>query len=121
MRQRFAAYVTANANSASAHLLYAKVLLAGSDGDSAEAEKHLRRSLQLENGSWEAHFELGVLLARKRSYSAAAQELEQAIVLNAGEPVAHYHLARVYDRLGEKQKAAEQRALHERKLSADKR
>ena len=121
IRQRFQAYLTANPSSASAHLLLGKVLLAGNDADIAEVEKLLRRSLQLDNKSWEAHFKLGVIMAKQRSYAAAAQHLEEAIALNPREPVPHYHLARVYDRLGEKDKAAQQRSVHEQLLSAGKR
>jgi predicted Zn-dependent protease len=54
------------------------------------------------------------LLEQQRKYSEAAVELEHSAVVNPSQPDIHYHLSRVYDRLGEADKAAEQRGLHER-------
>jgi hypothetical protein len=42
----------------------------------------LRRSIQLNDGYWESHFELGVLLAKNREWKQAAAELSRSIELN---------------------------------------
>lgn len=109
----FRSHADQNPDNASALLLLAKALLA-SDPESAEAERLLRRSISLNDSDWESHYELGVLLERKHSYPDSATELASAVRLKESEPAPHYHLARVYARLGETDKAAEERAAHAR-------
>jgi len=105
-----------NPQTAKAQLLLAKGLLAG-DPKSKRAEDLLRRSIALDPKEWEAPFQLGVLLASEHDYAGAAKELTRSIELNGKEPMPHYHLARVYDRLGEPEKAKAEREIHQR-LSA---
>jgi len=45
-------------------------------------------------------------------------ELERSAAINPSQADVHYHLSRVYDRMGESDKAAEQRGLHERLTAA---
>jgi Flp pilus assembly protein TadD len=99
--------------SAKAQLLWAKALLAV-DSKDGRAEGLLRKSVALDGGDWEAHYELGVMLEARRNYAEAAKELERAIELDAKQAMPHYHLARVYDRLGESEKAQAEREAHER-------
>ena len=98
-------------------LLLAKALVA-SNGDNSEAETLLHRSPELDDKSWEAHYQLGLLLSKKHQYKEAAVELEAATRLNPNEPMPHYHLARVYDRLGEKDRANAERETHKRLMAA---
>jgi Flp pilus assembly protein TadD len=91
--------------------------LAASGGDAGAAGDLLRRSIRLKADFWESHLELGLLLSKQRKFSEAAAELQRSASLNPKEPLPHYHLARVYDRLGEPDQARAERALHER-LSA---
>lgn len=95
-----------------ANLVQAKVLLRKPDVDLGQVETRLRRAVS-SGSNWEAHFELGVLLARKRMYAEAAEELRTAVKLKGDEAAPHYHLARVYDRLGQSERAAEERRIHE--------
>ena len=111
--KRFENWAVANPNDALAQFVYAKGLLV-SGGDQARAEKLLRRSIGLKGDQWESHYELGVLLEKQRKFSESATELERSIAINADQADVHYHLSRVYDRLGQTDKAAEQRAIHER-------
>ena len=90
--------------------LLAKAELAG--GDATEAEKLLRHSIQEKSDYWASHFEMGQLLAKQHHYPEAAAELQQAVALNPKEPMPHYHLARVYERLGEADKAKQEREIH---------
>jgi Flp pilus assembly protein TadD len=108
VQSRVAAFLKEHPDNSSVNLVYAKVLLRRADVDLEVVESHLRRAL----GTWEAHFELGVLLARKRRYVDAAGELKTAVELKPDESAPHYHLARVYDRLGKPREAAEHRAVH---------
>ncbi len=98
---------------AKAKLLLAKALLA-SDRHSARAEALLRESIAIYSNDWEAHYELGVLLADKHDYQASAAELTRSIELDRNQAMPHYHLARVYDRLGEPERAKSEREVHER-------
>jgi tetratricopeptide (TPR) repeat protein len=89
------------------------------DPRSARAEELLRHSIQLDPANWESHYQLGVLLENRRQYREAAGHFEQSIALDPQKPMPHYHLARVYDRLGEPERAKSERQIHER-LSAGK-
>jgi tetratricopeptide (TPR) repeat protein len=110
---RFEKWAAANPEEPLAQLVYAKGLIA-SGGDAARAEQLLRASIALKGDQWESHYELGALLEKQRKFSDAAAELERSIALSPEQADAHYHLARVYDRLGQTEKAAEQRELHQR-------
>jgi uncharacterized protein HemY len=110
---RFETWAAANPNDALAQFVYAKGLEA-SGGDSAKVEQLLRASIRLKGDQWESHYELGILLEKQRKFAEAAPELERSAAINPNEAGVRYHLARVYDRLGESEKAAEQRAVHKR-------
>jgi Flp pilus assembly protein TadD len=102
-----------NPSNAEASLLLAKALSAGGV-DTAEIEKLLRSSIALNDAAWESHSELGQLLVKRRQFAEAAAELNKAIQLAPDQPQPHYHLARVYDRLGEADKAKQERDIHAR-------
>ncbi len=100
-----------------AQFLYAKVLLAANSKDPG-AEALLRRSIALDNARWESHYELGALLASEHRFQEAETELSRSIELNPDQPNAHYQLARVYDRLGQSDRAKEEREIHRRLTSS---
>jgi len=110
---RFETWASANPTDAQAQFVYAKGLLA-SDGDQAAAEQLLRASIRLKGDQWESHYELGVLLEKQRKFPEAVGELERSIAISPNQADVHYHLSRVYDRLGQSDKAAEQREIHQR-------
>ena len=105
-----------NPKNAQAQLLLAKALLVN-DPQDARAEGLLRKSIALDSSSWEAHYELGVLLAAKRNYRNAAAELARASELAPQQAMPHYHLARVYDRLGDTERAKAEREKHQELVS----
>lgn len=117
--QDYERWEKANPNNAKAKLLLAKALLT-SDDTSARAEALLRRSIELDANDWESHYQLGLLLSNKHQYKEAAGELLRATQLNAKEPMPHYHLARVYDRLGKPDLAKSQRAIHQQLTAGGK-
>jgi len=109
-------WAAANPQSAIAQLVLAKALLA-SDSHSERALDLLRKSIALDGKNWEAHYELGVLLEGKHDYQAAATELEASAALDPKQAMPHYHLARVYDRLGQSDRAKSEREIHQRLTS----
>jgi protein O-GlcNAc transferase len=109
---RIGNWAVANPGNAQAEFTYGKALIV-SGGDEGTAEKLLRNSILINNNQWESHYELGVLLEKQRKFPEAAAELERSIAIDAKQADAHYHLARVYDRLGAADKAAEQRNIHQ--------
>lgn len=117
--RRFAEFAAANPKNYLGHFLYGKALIAQS-GKPAEAEAALRKSIALNDAYWESHFELGVLLERKRDFAGAARELQRSIQLNARNPAPHYRLARVYDRMGQSERAKTERSRHEALMAEEK-
>jgi Flp pilus assembly protein TadD len=108
----FAAHRNSAPDDALANLALAKAILAANAHD-PEAETLLRHSIEIDPKQWESHFQLGVVLEGRHDFKAAAAELQQAIAFNPQEPMPHYHLARVDDRLGEPDQAAAERKLHD--------
>lgn len=108
-----------NPKNALGPLLVAKARLA-SDSKDATVEALLRRSLVLDGKNWEAHYELGVLLEGRRDWAGAATELKRAAELDEKQAMPHYHLARVYDRLGNAEGAKAERELHEKLTGSHK-
>ena len=83
-------------------------------GNDAGAEALMRKSIAENDAYWESHFELGVLLSEQRKYEEAAREIRRSADLNPSEAAPHYHLARLYDRLGKTAEAAAERDVHAR-------
>lgn len=102
-----------NPKNGQALLLLAKARLAA-DAKDATAESLLQRSIALEPRNWESHYEWGVLLEGKRDWPKAAVELKRSAELDEKQAMPHYHLARVYDRLGNEEGAKVERAIHEK-------
>ncbi len=97
----------------------AKALLQQNRTD-MEAASLLRDAVALNDQDWESHYELGVFLEGKHDFPAAAAELQKSTSLAPKQALPHYHLARVYDRLGEAPKADAERALHAELTGASK-
>ena len=114
----FQTWAAKNPKNAQAQLLLAKAKLAADSKDTA-AETLLRQSILLDPADWESHYELGVLLETRRDWKSAAADVTRSAELNPKQPMPHYHLARVYDRLGEPERAKTERELHERLSGAE--
>ena len=114
----FAAWEKADPGNYLAACLNAKALSAAA-GDAAQIEAELRRSIQLNDGYWESHFELGVLLGKNRAWKLAAAELSRSIELNPKVAAAHFQLARAYEKLGDPERARAERAEHQRLTAAE--
>ena len=82
-------------------------------GKPEEISQLFHRSIELDPNNWESHYELGLLFVKQHKYPEAAEELTHSIQLNEKEPMTHYHLSRVYDRLGKSDLAARERTIHQ--------
>jgi tetratricopeptide (TPR) repeat protein len=78
----------------------------------------LRRAAQLNPQMGDAHFELGSVLEAQRDFAGAIESFRKAALLAPKNPAPHYRLSRLYARTGDRVKADQERALHE-KLSAE--
>lgn len=114
IRAAFAEYARSDPDHYLSALVYGEVL---AQDDPTRAEALLRKSIALDPRQAESHFELGILLDSKGRWEEAAAELKRAMELNPGDPVPHFRLARVYDRLHKPAEAKFERDLHAR-LSA---
>ena len=117
--QDYEGWAAREPQNAKAQLLLAEALLA-QDHHSERAQILLQKSIALDGNNWEAHYQLGVFLADKRDWQAASAELNRSIAIDPKEPLPHYHLARVYDRLGESDKAEAERKIHQQLTAGQK-
>ncbi len=106
--------------------LYGQVLLArlGARKDPeamATIESLLRESIQRKEDFWESHYELGVLLEKKRDFRGAEEQFRRAAALNPDASKPHYRLARVHQRLGKSKEAKRERVLHQQITERERR
>jgi tetratricopeptide (TPR) repeat protein len=105
----FASFAEAQPKQYLPQFLYGKALLLG--GDSAGAETRLRRSIALEGGFWESHFQLGALLMKEHKLPEAVEALKKSAGLAPANPLPHEQLARAYDLMGKPLEAKGEREL----------
>jgi tetratricopeptide (TPR) repeat protein len=116
IRAVFAAFAQKAPDNYLSSFLYAKTFAVD---DPAQAEKLLRQSIALNEKFADSHFDLSVLLENSSGQQRlpdAIREMQRCIEMNPNDPVAHYHLARLYDQVGKPSDARAERELH-RKLS----
>jgi tetratricopeptide (TPR) repeat protein len=77
-------------------------------GKLGEAETYLQESLKCDPRFPKAHYQMALLLEKQKKDGAAIQELAEAVRNDPGYPEPHYVLGRIYTRLGEKSKAADE-------------
>ena len=79
----------------------------------ARVQDLLKKAVKADPKCSDAYLQLGVTEATRREYQKAINFYTQAIEANPQSSQAHYRLGIAYDRVGEKNKAAEQLRLHE--------
>jgi tetratricopeptide (TPR) repeat protein len=122
--ERFSRFEKQNPASDLGYTLHAKALMlalppAGFPPEAEQSFGLLEKALAIREDSAEAHYLIGTLLERKREFATAAQQLERSIQLNANDSAVHFRLARVYDRMGRREDAERERALHEKLSEAE--
>ena len=120
---RFAEFEARNPDSYLGYQLHAKAIVAqlpatGFPAEALAALDLVQKSLAKKEDEAESHYLAVMLLDRKREFGQAATQFERSINLTAKDSAVHYRLARVYERLGRKEEAEQQRALHQ-KLSEE--
>jgi len=90
---------------ASADAEYLLGMIADNEGDSETSLRWLRRVIEAQPLYAAAHTSLGTIYYKQNNYSLAQAELEKAVELNSTDLRAHYQLALVYTKLGEKDRA----------------
>ena len=100
----------------------------------ARVESLLQKAVRLDPQLGAAHLQLGIIYSRREDFPAAISSYRKAIEICAGQTnpdpanpdndetlvAAHYRLARVYLRIGDKAKAQEQLHLHDESVRKTK-
>ncbi|MDQ2898900.1 MAG: tetratricopeptide repeat protein [Acidobacteriota bacterium] len=115
IREAFAGFERRAPDNYLSPFLYARSL---SLGNPAQAEALLRKSIARNGQFAESQSELGAILERQGRFEEAARAMRRAIELNPNDPVPHYRLARIYDRLGKANEAKAERDQHARLVNA---
>jgi tetratricopeptide (TPR) repeat protein len=93
--------------------------LAAKTGDAAQAIDHFRRATTLDSGFAEAYVGLGSSLVSEKRFAEAVQPLEKAVKLAPDDPMAHYNLALALSRVGRKEDADREFAIHRKMQEAN--
>ncbi len=87
-------------------------------GDNAAAIDHYKRATILDSGFAEAYVGLGSALVSEKRYAEAVLPLETAVKLSPDDPMAHYNLATALSRVGRKEEADREFAIHRKMQEA---
>ena len=117
--KRMAQFVKYHPENALAHYYYAINLwqgqrAAGQAVDFNRIEAMLKRAIALDAKLSPAHFELGVLYSDQEKYREAIDALKRTVSLQFDHAKAHYRLAQLYQRTGQKALAAREMEIHKR-------
>jgi tetratricopeptide (TPR) repeat protein len=93
--------------------------LAAKAGDQAGAIEHFKRATTLDGGFAEAFIGLGSSLVSEKRFAEAVQPLETAVKLAPDDPMAHYNLAVALSRVGRKEDADREFAIHRKMQEAN--
>ena len=92
--------------------------IASHGGDTAAAIDHYKRATTLDSGFAEAYIGLGSALVTEKRYAEAVPPLETAVKLAPDDPTAHYNLATALNRVGRKEEADREFAIHRKMQEA---
>ena len=79
---------------------------------------HYKRATTLDAGFAEAYVGLGSALVAEKRYAEAVPPLETAVKLAPDDPMAHYNLATALSRVGRKEEADREFAIHRKMQEA---
>jgi tetratricopeptide (TPR) repeat protein len=81
-------------------------------GQCEEAVPHFTRATKLDPTFGDAYLSLGLCLVALKQWEASLPPLQAATRLEEGNPAAHYNLALAYSRLGRRDEAEKEFAIH---------
>lgn len=111
--ERMSRFAQLHPDDASANYYYA-VAVWKQKKAAEEAQRMLEKAIRLDPTFAAAYLQGGLILAAQSNFSAAAKAYEKALVIDPRLEEAHYRLAQAYVHLGEKQKAQNAFATHDR-------
>jgi len=109
-KEAFQKEVEIDPNNAPAHYILGQ--LAGRANDWDEAIAQFTTTVKLDPNFAEAYVGLGLALISVKHYEEAVAPLKKAEALTPGNPSIHYGLATAYSRLGQKEDADKEFAIH---------
>jgi tetratricopeptide (TPR) repeat protein len=83
-------------------------------------EELLRKAEEQAPGWYEPHYQLGVLCESEKRYPAAILEMQKAVRIEPGFAPAHFRLAVLYNRTGDKSQAEHESAMVQRIKDRDR-
>jgi tetratricopeptide (TPR) repeat protein len=86
--------------------------MAKQGGQCEEAVPHFTRATKLDPTFGDAYLSLGLCLVALKQWEASLPPLQTATRLEEGNPAAHYNLALAYSRLGRRDEAEKEFAIH---------
>jgi Tfp pilus assembly protein PilF len=94
-----------NEGVAAVHYLAADAILSQTEADTAKAEAHLTRAVELDAAFTPARLARAKIYMRNNRFNDAATELERVVAAEPNLAAAHYQLGRAYTRLKRKPEA----------------
>jgi Flp pilus assembly protein TadD len=124
---KLARFAQNNPDSSLANYLYAMAIWkqqqpSSGNSDLQQVETLLTKAVTIDSRCSDGYLQLGILAASQRNYERAIQLYQKAIEVDPQLAEAHYRLGVSYDRLGERDKAQQEFALHdqiEKRQAAD--
>jgi tetratricopeptide (TPR) repeat protein len=124
---KLARFAEKNPDSSVANYLYAMAIWkqqqpSSDNPDLQQVEMLLTKAVSLDSRCSDGYLQLGILAASQRNFEKAIQLYRKAIEIDSQLAEAHYRLGVSYDRLGERDKAQQEFALHdqiEKRQAAD--
>ena len=84
-----------------------------------EAIQHFSRATELDTGFGDAYLGLGIALLSAKRFPDAIPPLQTAVKLEPRNPASHYNLATALNRVGRKEEADKEFAIHRKMTQKD--
>jgi tetratricopeptide (TPR) repeat protein len=117
--KRFETFRSRKPASPVGHYLLARALFV-QGAAASDKETLLRKAISAAADFWPAHYELGLLLEAGGKNNEALQALTAAVRINPQYAPAHFALARLYARTGDRTRTVEHRKIHSQLLAGQR-
>jgi tetratricopeptide (TPR) repeat protein len=118
VQAKLARFAQKNPDSSLANYLYAMAIWkqqqpSSGNPDLQQVETLLTKAVSIDSRCSDGYLQLGILAASQRNYEKAIQLYQKAIQIDPQLAEAHYRLGVAYDRIGKRDKAQQEFALHD--------